>query len=399
VSVLFVIGATAGVLLIKNKLIKTSDDDTTATTSEINDATTNEAGLAESNADSGTPDSGTPGSDAADSGTDLGSENSHVSVDAAGNLTINTNTVETAKSEPVSLLVSSMGDCTLGTDKNFSYSSSVNAYYSKNGAAYFFQNVKPILEADDLSIVNMEGTLTTSNTRMDKTFAFKGDAEFANILVEGSVEAANLANNHSKDYGEVSYTDTIAALDAAGIVNFGYDRIAVMEIKGIKVGLCGIYELGSGMGCATQLKTNIALLKQQGAQLIIVNFHWGIEREYSPNSTQTSLAHIAVDEGANLVIGHHPHVLQSIEKYNGVYICYSMGNFCFGGNSNPSDKDTMIFQQTFHFDENQELVPSDEINIIPCRVSAHTGYNDYCPTPVDGADAERVLGKLKRIGW
>ena len=110
---------------------------------------------------------------------------------------------------------------------------------------------------------------------------------------------------------------------------------------------------------ATQVKENIQALKDAGAQIIIVNFHWGIEKEYTPNATQKKLAHLAVDEGADLVIGHHPHVLEGIEKYNGKYIAYSLGNFCFGGNKNPSDKDTMIFQQTFTIDTDGKVADDD----------------------------------------
>ena len=112
----------------------------------------------------------------------------------------------------VSITISSMGDCTLGTDVNFNQSTSLNAYYNMNGPDYFFQNVRSILEKDDLSIVNMEGTLTDSTTREDKTYAFKAPAEYAGILSGSSVEAANLANNHSSDYGGQSNTDTIKAL-------------------------------------------------------------------------------------------------------------------------------------------------------------------------------------------
>lgn len=142
---------------------------------------------------------------------------------------------ESKEREPVTLTVSLTGDCTLGTDENFDYSTSLNAYFESNGSSYFFQNVKPIFDQDDLTIVNMEGTLTDLDTREDKQFAFKADASFANILKDGGVEAANMANNHSHDYGEQSYTDTLAALDAANIVHFGYDETAVMEVKGVKV--------------------------------------------------------------------------------------------------------------------------------------------------------------------
>lgn len=309
------------------------------------------------------------------------------------NIVINTKKDKKDSGKSTTITVSSIGDCTLGTDVNFNPDTSLNAYYNARGADYFFQNVRPILEADDLTIVNMEGTLTTEEQREEKTYAFKGPPEYAAILNGGSVEAANLANNHSRDYGEKSYTDTITALEDAGIATFGYERADVVDIKGVKVGLTGIYELAEHMEKKQQVKENIAALKEAGAQLIIVNFHWGIEREYVPNDTQKALARLAVDEGANLVIGHHPHVLQGVEKYKGRYIAYSLGNFCFGGNSNPEDKDTMIFQQTFTI--TKDGVKKDEnINMIPCSLSSANGYNDYSPVPLEGSEKERVLNKI-----
>lgn len=155
----------------------------------------------------------------------------------------NTDSSNATVSSPVSLTFSVVGDCTLGTDETFDYDTSLNAYYENYGADYFLQNVKDIFSADDLTIANFEGTLTDSDEREDKTFAFKAPASYASILTGGSVEAVNTANNHSHDYGDQSFDDTLAALDDAGIVHFGYDETAVMDVKGIKVGLVGIYEL------------------------------------------------------------------------------------------------------------------------------------------------------------
>lgn len=303
---------------------------------------------------------------------------------------------ETSLPEEIELTVSMMGDCTLGMDQSFGFDTSLNAYYLYQGADYFFGNVKSILEADNLSIVNMEGTLTEDGTRQDKQYAFKGDPKFASILTEGSVEAANLANNHSHDYGDDSYTDTISALEDAGITTFGYDEVAVMEINGIKVGLVGIYELADHLKRQQQLEDNIAKVKSQGADLIIVSFHWGNERETIPDYHQMTLGHAAIDLGADLVVGHHPHVLQGIEKYRDKYIAYSLGNFCFGGNNFPSDMDTIIFQQTFTF-RNGELVLDDNTNIIPCRLSSEQGFNNYQPTPAQGEEADRILEKLDEL--
>ena len=313
----------------------------------------------------------------------------------------NTDSSNATVSSPVSLTLSVVGDCTLGTDETFDYDTSLNAYYENYGADYFLQNVKDIFSADDLTIANFEGTLTDSDEREDKTFAFKAPASYASILTGGSVEAVNTANNHSHDYGEQSFDDTLAALDDAGIVHFGYDETAVMDVKGIKVGLVGIYELYDHLEREQQLKDNIAKVKADGAQLIVVIFHWGNETETVPDSNQTTLGRIAIDEGADLVCGHHPHVLQGIETYKGRNIVYSLGNFCFGGNSSPSDMDTMIYQQTFTIDANG--VKKDNVtNIIPCSISsaAYDGYNNYQPTPAEGDEATRILGKInERSSW
>ena len=300
---------------------------------------------------------------------------------------------------PVSLTLSVVGDCTLGTDENFDYDTSLNVYYENNGADYFLANVKSIFSADDLTIANFEGTLTDSTEREDKQFAFKAPASYADILTAGSVEAVNTANNHSHDYGEQSFDDTLKALDTAGIIHFGYDETAVTEVKGIKIGLVGIYELNDHLGRKEQLKQNIAKVKKEGAQLVIVIFHWGNEKEEVPDENQKTLGHLAIDEGADLVCGHHPHVLQGIEKYKGKNIVYSLGNFCFGGNSYPSDMDTMIFQQTFTIDQNG--VKADDVtNIIPCSISSDSDYNNYQPTPAEGEEADRIMQKIQeRSSW
>lgn len=301
--------------------------------------------------------------------------------------------------EPVSLTVSVVGDCTLGTDENFDYDTSLNAYFDSYGPDYFMQNVRSIFQADDLTIANFEGTLTNSEDREDKQFAFKAPPEFARILSGSSVETVNTANNHSHDYGEASFTDTMAALDAEGIIHFGYDETAVVEVKGVKVGLVGIYELYDHLERTEQLKANIAKVKADGADLVIVIFHWGNEKEEVPDDNQMTLGRLAIDEGADLVCGHHPHVLQGMETYKGKNILYSLGNFCFGGNSYPSDTDTIIFQQTFTVDA--DGVKADNVtNIIPCSITSDYGYNNYQPTPAEGDEAARIMQKFEeRSSW
>lgn len=298
------------------------------------------------------------------------------------------------KNKTVSFTISAVGDCTFGTDENFAYEGSMPAKYDEVGDFnYFFENVKSVFEADDLTIVNFEGTLTDSTIREDKQFAFKADKSYAEILTDGFVEAANLANNHSKDYGEQSYNDTMDALDEAGITNFGYDRIAIKKVKGIKVGLVGTYVLADGLGVKDSMEKNIQDLKDEGAQVIIASFHWGEEKAEYPNDVQVELAHAAIDAGADLVLGHHPHVLQGIEQYKGKNIVYSLGNFCFGGNMYPSDMDTMIFQQTFTL-KGGKLQEDNVTNIIPCSISSVEDYNNYQPTPAAGEKETEILNKI-----
>lgn len=288
--------------------------------------------------------------------------------------------------------VTAVGDCTLATDQNAPQDESfVSEVKKQDDYTYFLKNVSDIFSEDDLTIVNFEGTLSDSGSRVSKQFAFRGKPEYTQILTSASVEAANLANNHSSDYGEQSFTDTVTLLEDAGIAAFSDGDTEIMEINGVKVGLVGLYALNEKR--TAKFETDMQSVKDAGAELIIVNAHWGEESSKTPSSSQKTLARKAIDLGADLVIGHHPHVLQGIEKYNGKYIVYSLGNFCFGGNRNPSDKDTMIFRQTFTLEEGV-AEEDDNILIIPCSVSSVSGRNNYQPTPLTGDEADRVMEKI-----
>ena len=296
--------------------------------------------------------------------------------------------------EPAEILLSFTGDCILGTDEFFAWDTGLPAYYNLYGPEYFLKNVRSIFEEDDLTIVNMEGTLTEETTRVDKQFAFKGDPEYVKILTSSSVEAANVANNHSHDYGEKSFQDTVQTLEENGIKTFGYDDVAVLEVKGIRVGMFGIYELDDHLERIPQVKQDIAKLKDQNVDIIVAVFHWSNELVTVPDENQVTLAHLAIDEGADVVVGHHPHVVQGIDEYKGKMIAYSLGNFCFGGNTHPTEMDTFIFQQKFILDGKRNITGS-EYKVIPCRVSSETTYNNYQPTPLMGEEAKETMDKIE----
>lgn len=300
------------------------------------------------------------------------------------------------KPQITKITISAAGDCTFGSDQ--SSPSSVNFYsvYNKQkNDAYFFQKVKKIFEKDDLTLVNLEGTLTKRGARMDKTYAFRGAPSYVNILKKGSVEAVSFANNHCKDYGEISYTDTINTLKKAKIKYASYEKVSIFKAKKKKIGMVAVNGL-SGIDYSKNLiASGIKKLRKKKADLIIVSMHAGIEHTSTLNDTQTQIAHYAVNKGANLVLGHHPHTLQGIEKYKGAYIVYSLANFCFGGNTNPSDKDTMVFQQTFTFKGNT-LQKNSDARIIPCRVSSTTTINNYQPVPLKGKSSDQIIQKMNR---
>ena len=296
----------------------------------------------------------------------------------------------------VDLTISAAGDCTLGDDINFNPMNSFSTVHSMYGSSYFLENVRSIFESDDITFVNLEGTLTDQGTRENKQYAFRGDPSYVQILTGGSVEAVTLANNHSSDYGPTSLTDTEKYLDQAGVEYCNGDKIIVKDVNGVRIGLIGIYVLAEGEAKAEQVQRTIAAAREDGAQVVVVAFHWGSEMETSPDKTQQTLAHLAIDSGADLVVGHHPHVLQGIEKYSGKYICYSLGNFCFGGTSNPSDMDTMIFRQTFKVLRGG-VVESGDAAVIPCSISSVSDWNNYQPTPASGEEKDRIMEKINQL--
>ncbi len=296
------------------------------------------------------------------------------------------------KGETIAITISAAGDCTLGVDSR--YNNVFNNYYSQKGSGYFFKKVKSIFKEDDLTIVNFEGTLTTSTARANKTYTFKGPAKYANILKKGSVEVVTLANNHTMDFGSKGFSDTKSTLKKNKISYCVGNTIAYKKVKGVKIAFIGFNGL-SGV-TEQQVKSTIQKAKKKKAQIIITSFHWGIEKEYYPNARQRTLARCAISNGASLVLGHHPHRLQGIEKYKGRYIVYSLGNFCFGGHTNPSDKDSMIFQQTFYV-KNGKLLKKNNAKIIPCSISSVSHTNNFQPKVLTGSEKKRVIKKMNRL--
>lgn len=304
--------------------------------------------------------------------------------------------------EVVEIVVSAVGDCTLGTNQKQKYNSySFHYYYDQNGDEYFLKNVKHIFEADDFTIVNLEGTLTESeNIRASKTWNHKGRPEYVNILTKASVEAVTLGNNHIMDYQKDGVADTIDTVKNAGLEyalsgDWGNQFGLYETEQGIKIGFVSVNEYYDGKRCYNWLENGLKELREQGADIVIAATHWGGDKTHELEDDQTDMGRWCIDLGYDLVLGCHPHVLQGIEEYKGKFIVYSMGNFCYGGNKNPPEKESMIFQTTFTFVDGV-LQPEMKGKVIPCQLSSVTNKNDYSPIVLEGEKAQQVIDNLNK---
>ena len=290
--------------------------------------------------------------------------------------------------------ITAVGDCTLGPTQTHGYEGSFHDYYDRYGEDYFFDGVRNLFENDDFTLVNLECVLSDSTDRVEKTWNLKGKPGYVGILTGSSVEGASLGNNHTFDYGQSGLDDTRNVLDQAGII-FGFnEHVATYETdSGIVIGIVSASQLSADETHADYIRDGIQKLRKGGADLVIASCHWGIEGDHYPNDYQQKLAHQIIDWGADVLIGTHPHVLQGLELYKGKLICYSLGNFCFGGNRNPADKDTAVFRQTFTFVDGvlQRDISAD---MIPYSISSTTQRNDFQPTLAEGDRKKTIIEKL-----
>lgn len=288
-------------------------------------------------------------------------------------------------------LLSFAGDCTLGVE---------HASWGKSGTfpevvgddyAYPLSGVRDLFSQDDFTFLNLECALTSHTIPAEKEFRFRGLPAYGQILTEGSVEAVTLANNHSLDYGKTGLSETRQVLDDLDISSGGDgETFLYTTSRGLKIGVYTAYHFGR-----PEIKQAIGRLQDQGAEVIVAAFHAGVEGSYVPSDRQRELFRYAAECGAHIVYNSHPHVLQPMEQWGESVILYSMGNFCFGGNRNPSDKDTAIIQVEVERQEDGTICVCGT-RVFPCSVSSRTDRNDYQPTLLspDSSAAARVKQKL-----
>ena len=301
----------------------------------------------------------------------------------------------------VLITITGTGDFTIGGDSRKSTDIFDDELRKQDGDINFtMRNVRDILLADDLTIVNFEGTLTDSTyvpgSKKENQFLFSAPPSYVSMLSDNGVEAAALENNHIMDHGEDAYEDTKRALTDAGIVYSNSTEVGVIEVKGVEIAMLSYLCIDRYESLWDKVPADIQAAKEK-YPIVICNFHWGNEKDYSPTNNQIKMGRLAVDSGADLVLGHHSHRLNPIEQYKGVYICYSLGNFCFAGNSKPSDMSSFMFQTRFRVKDG--VVSNEGFRIIPIRISSRTDYNDFAPTPLTKDTAiDSVLTTLKENG-
>ena len=299
----------------------------------------------------------------------------------------------TPEPQPEYFTITLLGDCTLSSGP---YNDNIACGYRKvigEDYAYPFAKTLCLPENDDCTIANLECVLSEAEIPNAKNFVFRAPPDYVNILTEGSVEMVTLGNNHVLDYGEDGYAETKATLDGAGIAYAGRDEWTVYETaSGLKIGMYAL-----SFGNDAQITAGIEALKEAGAEFIIAALHWGDEGSYKVNGLQRQQGHTAIDAGADIVYGSHPHTLQPVEEYEGKYIYYSMGNWTFGGNTNPRDKDTVMVRLTVmrDLDGSISLV---SVENIPCSSSGESNINNYQPVFLDEEDdAERYARVLSKL--
>ena len=291
------------------------------------------------------------------------------------------------------------GDCTFAYYNESGSGGRFPAVYARSGSlTYPFDLTKGVFGADNVTMINFEGTLTDYTRHKTKQFFFRGDPSYAAILPASSVEAVTVENNHSYDYLDLGYNDTIDNLKKAGVLYTDYYTPAVINVGSLRVVMLSLCLVDTPF--SDEFRQHVESYVQRFRQrdtIIIMNVHWGNEKEQTPGKSQIDAAHFMIDAGVDMVIGHHTHVPQGIEVYNGHYIFYSLGNFAFGGNAKASNPETFMLRAMFDRDDAGNAVLS-RVSAIPClTTSSGTAVNNYRPTPLYGENGAKVTDMLLRL--
>jgi poly-gamma-glutamate synthesis protein (capsule biosynthesis protein) len=245
-----------------------------------------------------------------------------------------------------------------------------------------YEKTADILLSGDLTIANLETPLLSVCPLTVEGMVFCGDARNTEGLVFAGIDAVNLANNHSGNYGVSGITETVKTLEKAGMTTFGNSDIVYKDVKNIRIALLGYNDLFPPGVDRGLLESRIKEARTQ-VQLVIVAFHWGVEYTGQPTEGQKELAHLSIDSGADLVIGNHPHWIQPAELYKDKLIVYAHGNFVFDQMWSEKTKEGVVGSYTFY---DGKLV---EAQFLPIYIK------DYGqPEFLEGERKQKILGEM-----
>lgn len=278
---------------------------------------------------------------------------------------------------------------------------------AEKGVDYPFDSTRIVLQKADLAIANLEAPLTQKGERFfNKTYTFKVPPDFISGMSNAGFDVFTLANNHIVDFGCEGLTNTIYTLRNAGIQYSGAgDNInracepAFVSVNDVKVAFLGFSMTypqefwATSTRCGTCYPTEELLYTlvtdcESRADITVVSFHWGAEKHTYPRDYQMEYGRAAIDYGADLVLGHHPHVLQGFELYQGKLIAYSLGNYVFGSYSYAAKTSAMVVIKLDH----QGLIMA---RIIPLNV--FNAEVQFQPRELRGEDRDRVIQHLNDI--
>lgn len=287
------------------------------------------------------------------------------------------------------------GDCTLGGEpERRNHSGGFVQTVAREGFGYPFSGLAELFGSDDATLVNLEGVLSDSAAnRADKQFTFIGDPAYTEILTLGSVECVTLANNHTLDFGAGGYRDTQTALSEAGVGYVSGETVLVIEKDGYRIGVTA-----SAFTIDREGKERLALqmdaLRDLGCYALVHVMHAGLEYADRHAPQQEETARLAVSLGADLVVGHHPHVAQDAALLEDVPVFYSLGNCCFGGNMNPSVRDGLVLRAAFRFADGEPA--GMDWALHPIRITGGEVGNDYRPILLTGEAGQAAVHRLSR---
>lgn len=271
------------------------------------------------------------------------------------------------------------------------------------GWQYPFVYLDSILSKADLVFANLEAPFGRQDSAYPKTYTFQVEPDMVQVLMAGKINVVSLANNHILDFGSAALRETMQLLDTHGIKYSGAGnnlwearQPARFEIKGKKIAVA-CYSLtfpeefwatdstaGTCFPSHTFFYKDIRRFKKEN-DVLVISFHWGGELLTAPKEYQVDLAHRAIDAGADLILGHHPHVIQGLEIYKGKLIAYSLGNYIFGSYSDKATR-SMLLQLSYDEDSFKRCT------IIP--IDVHNRFVEFQPRLLKDADKINFFNEL-----